>query len=209
MAERGTFMGEVSRGLRWLRGLSWWWKGPIIGFAALVAIVLIGNIADGGGDAGSDSQVTGGTPTPTIETTAAPTGTSTRAPTTAPTPTESSSEQQPSGDGLALKVVVYDDTMNRPLNSAEVWLRGFGSWYPDVSFGSDFVTYEMLVAEGLPNMFVYPDGRDGGAEIPVTFEIPTDFIPGSDRHTLQIGISDTTVTVFGTIIPGLELTFTR
>lgn len=124
-------------------------------------------------------------------------------------PTEPPAQQQRSGDGLQLRVSVFDDTVSRPVDALEVWLRGYGSWYPDVSFGSDVVTYEMAVTEGQPYMFIYPDGRDGGVEIPVTFEIPADFNPGSVRDMLQVSVSDTTVTVFGTVMPGLELEFAR
>ena len=61
---------------------------------------------------------------------------------------------------------------------------------------------------GLPDMFVYPDGR-GGTQIPISFVIPEDFIPGSTRDMLEVRVSDTTVTVSGTVIPGFDVEFAR
>jgi len=48
MADEGTFIGEVQRGWRRFWRLSWWWKGPILGVAAIISLSVISAIATGG-----------------------------------------------------------------------------------------------------------------------------------------------------------------
>ncbi len=64
MAEGGTPLGELQRGWQRFWGLSWWWKGPIIGFVAFVVVGIVVSVAGGGDNDGSDSQVADTTPTP-------------------------------------------------------------------------------------------------------------------------------------------------
>lgn len=58
-------------------------------------------------------------------------------------------------------------------------------------------------------MFIYPDSRNTGVESPITYGTPDDSIPASDRDAVQISISDSSDTVFGTVIPSLEVQFPR
>ena len=87
MREQGTFLGEVERGWQRFWGLSWWWKGPIIGF---VAFFLLGAVVSifGGGDEDESASSVESTSSPTI--TASPQETVVTAAaseTTPPTPT--------------------------------------------------------------------------------------------------------------------------
>lgn len=101
MAEPGTFIGEVQRGVQRFWGLSWWWKGPILAVVVLLAVGMIAAVA-GGGDDDSPDQIRASEstrtsrplpddeddPTPTDEPskTDAPTDPHTPEPTRAPTP---------------------------------------------------------------------------------------------------------------------------
>ena len=67
----------------------------------------------------------------------------------------------------------------------------------------------MVVAGGDLKMLSWPAERDGGEYMPGSVDVPGDFVPGSVRDMLQISVFDTTVTVFGTVIPGFEMEFAR
>ncbi|MDO8617155.1 MAG: hypothetical protein Q7T33_15705 [Dehalococcoidia bacterium] len=86
MADEGTFLGEVQRGWQRFWRLSWWWKGPIIAFVALVLIGVVASIAGGGSDDKKpDSQARA---TTTVSATAPATATKeTASPTKTPAPT--------------------------------------------------------------------------------------------------------------------------
>lgn len=59
MAEGGTLLGELQRGWERFWRLSWWWKGPTIGFVAFMLLGIVAAIADGGDEEKSDSAVQG------------------------------------------------------------------------------------------------------------------------------------------------------
>ncbi len=105
---------------------------------------------------------------------------------------------------------MWDDTVERPAENIEVWVRGYGSWYPDITFGSDVNTLGAFPVGELrdQDFFIYPDGRDG-TEIRVEFEMTADMISGSDMSMTTVAVSDTTVTVTGQAIPDFELVFER
>lgn len=84
MREQGTFLGEIERGWQRFWGLSWWWKGPIIGFVAFLLLTPIAAIFGGGNEDESASLVDAtmtASPTETSVTDEAP---ETRAPTLTP-----------------------------------------------------------------------------------------------------------------------------
>lgn len=146
-----------------------------------------------------------------VETTSPPEPTTTtEAETVSEEPEEEQPEEAPSASGpVVLDVAVWDDTnTNPPDGRMEIWVRGHGSWFPDQTFGGD----SNLLGEfpiGEPGEFyIYPDGRDG-VEIRVPFRMTAEMISGSDRDRTQVSIEDSTVTVFGTAIEGLELVFDR
>ncbi|MCH7617723.1 MAG: hypothetical protein IIB18_07670 [Chloroflexi bacterium] len=47
MREKGTFLGEIERGWQRFWGLSWWWKGPVIGFVAFLLLIPVAAIFGG------------------------------------------------------------------------------------------------------------------------------------------------------------------
>ena len=202
-----------------------WIKAVITTGAALLAIIIIVSAAAGGGDDENGSSEPSPTPTvavtPTVEPTGAPTleptPEPTPPPTPEPTPTPTASPTPDSGNGqpgdaqeIDLRVSVFDDSVDRPLENFEVWVRGYGSWYPDLTFGGDVNTLGAFPVGELQeqNFFIYPDGRDG-TEIRVEFEMTADMISGSVRDTVIVDVSDTTVTVTGTAIPGITQEFER
>ena len=120
---------------------------------------------------------------------------------------------------IDLRVTVHDDTVDRSLqfgqlgvgeadNRIELWVRGFGSWYPDVGFGSDVNTLGSFPVGEEDELFIYPDGRDG-SEIRLVFRMTGDMISGSDRDTRIVEVSDTIVTVTWTALPDITQEFER
>ena len=57
MREKGTFLGEIERGWQRFWGLSWRWKGPIIGVVAILLVGTIASIFSGGNEDESASLV--------------------------------------------------------------------------------------------------------------------------------------------------------
>ncbi len=139
------------------------------------------------------------------------------APTPAPTPTgetfratPTSTPEMPSAapvaprpETRALRVAVTDDT-DGPLGGlgkVEVWVRGHGSWYPDLRFGGDVRTFDgFTLGKHDGDFFVYPDGRDG-AEVRVLLDVPADMISGSVRDMVMVEIHRRKVVVIGVPIP--------
>ena len=83
----GSMAYEIRAGLRRFWGLSWWWKGSILGVIAAVIVVpgLVIALAGGNGDDSAVLELTQ-EPTPTVAV-ATPTPTPTPTPTSTPTPT--------------------------------------------------------------------------------------------------------------------------
>ena len=95
MREKGTFLGEIERGWQRFWGLSWWWKGPVIGVVAVVLVGGIASIFDGGNEDESALLVDATVTSSPVETSATDTPspspvdsqTETPKPTAVPTPT--------------------------------------------------------------------------------------------------------------------------
>lgn len=109
-------------------------------------------------------------------------------------------ENDPAEETKLLEVAVTDYTeQNPPGDRLEIWVRGHGSWFPDVEFGGDGpqAMGEFPVGElQTDDFYIYPDGR-GGAEILVEFEMTEDMISGSDRDRTHVEIYDSYVEVWG------------
>lgn len=92
---------------------------------------------------------------------------------------------------VVLRVSVADLTESRPpTGRPEVWLRGAGSWYPNMNFGSDFRDYEARRIGATDTLFVYPQGRDS-PEIRVPARISSDLCPqGCPRDMVLVEIHD-------------------
>ncbi len=104
-------------------------------------------------------------------------------------------------------MTVTDDTEQRP-PEVEIWVRGQGSWYPDLTFGGDVRELGEYPVGEAGEFFVYPDGRDG-AEVRVEFVMTPEMISGSDRAMTRVEVYDDEVLVWGEAIPGFEQRFDR
>jgi len=112
---------------------------------------------------------------------------------------------------VSLKIIVWNDTEKNEPN-LEVWIKGTGSWYPDkesMRFGGDyFIPVEPFSNNGINEIYIYPDGRDGN-EIMVEVFVTEEMISESDRDTIHIEVYDETVKVWGTSIEGVTKEFER
>lgn len=115
-----------------------------------------------------------------------------------------------------VKVIVHDDTKNRSLDpNAEVWFRGFGSWFlkDATRFGSATENLAIRTLGEKDTLHIYPDGREG-KEIVAPLMMTQAMNPrGSVRDAVQVSIDDNSITVFGLPIKAatgeLEQTFSR
>lgn len=94
MAKEGTFIGEVQRAWSRFWGLSWKWKGPVLG---VLALIIIAAVSGGGSDDAPQQASPDATETPTtsktdepaaVKSTATPSSSNTPKPTKTPKPTE-------------------------------------------------------------------------------------------------------------------------
>lgn len=197
-----------------------WWAIMIY---ALIAVGAIGSLLEDG----SEETPSGESSSQPKEVTESSSGPSTSPEAVPPTQTSDLHAEEPriaDTNGLTstdvpavttepgvvlLDIAVSDWTEQRPAGDrAEVWVRGAGSWYPDLTFGSDRRSTAPFPI-GQPNdFFVYPDGRDG-AEIQVTFVMTEEMISGAARSVTHVEIYDAQVVVWGEAIPGHEQVFSR
>lgn len=140
-----------------------------------------------------------GAATATPVTTEEPSPQVTSAPEAAPTPEATT---------LELKLAVHNETQNNPPTEIELWTTGLGWWHPYLGFGGDHTVIAPYELDSSPELFIYPDGRDG-LEIKVVLRLSGDMISRSDRDAVHIGIHDNIVKVWGTPIEGLEQEFPR
>lgn len=129
-------------------------------------------------------------------------GCSRLAPISEPTPAPQPAQTVP------LRVALWDDTDTRSAPGFELWVRGHGSWYPDLSSGGDAKVLGEFPVDALQDLFLYPDGRNG-RELVVQFRMTADMIGGSDRDTLMVRVDDGSVEVVGTAIPETSVMFER
>lgn len=114
-----------------------------------------------------------------------------------------SASAQTAPEEVLLEVMVSDFTeVDPPDDRMEVWVRGHGSWYPDMEYG---VTKKGLgyFDVGEPHegdFYFYPDGRDG-TEIMIPFEMSDDMISGSTMSQTQITLYDDRIEISGQAIP--------
>lgn len=171
--------------------------------------LLVSLVVGLSGCAGSSGSPTG-EPTTSPSPAETPTPTSPAA-TTTPRTTPPPATPEPIAGEVILEIAVWDDTAsNPPASDAEVWVRGEGSWYPDLSFGADNRQLgEYRVGEP-GEFFIYPDGRSG-VEIQVEFVMTADMVPisGSTQAQTVVEIHDSEVVVTGMAIPQLEETYSR
>ena len=92
---------------------------------------------------------------------------------------------------ITLRVSVSDETEQIPVEGqTEIWLRGAGSWFPNLEFGGDFRDYESLAVGTTQQLYFYPLGRDE-PEILIDVPVTNDLCPnGCARDTVLLSIWD-------------------
>ncbi len=97
----------------------------------------------------------------------------------------------------ALRVGVWDSTEKTATPRPEVWLRGAGSWFPDIEYGSDARNFEGHEVGTTIEIFFYPLGRDE-PEIKVEVPITEDLCPqGCVRDMVSLEIYDDRFEIWG------------
>ncbi len=127
------------------------------------------------------------------------------------TPTTTVTAALPASALVLLDVFVSDDTTSNPPGTRmEIWVRGYGSWFPNLRFGGERTQLgKFPVGETHErDFYIYPDGRDG-TEIRVPFTMKAEMISGSDKARTVVSIEDAVVRVWGEAIDGFELVFGR
>lgn len=126
-----------------------------------------------------------------------------------PTPTAESETQKSDADkGVMVRATFWDDTEARPINDkAEIWFRGYGSWWlkPSTKFGGDVKELgKRKIGEKLTGddtIVIYPDGRqtdEMGKEQGQRIDIPIKmFRSGEAYTTIEIGIGDKEIEISG------------
>ncbi len=101
---------------------------------------------------------------------------------------------------VVLRIGIWDLTEDNPIHTrAEIWIRGFGSWYLKraLSEGESAKKFGKFPVEVKQECFFYPESRKG-KEIMFTFMMTEDMNPnGSVRDTLWISFYDEEVEVSG------------
>ena len=118
-------------------------------------------------------------------------------------PDESPDAESPPPQTITLRVTVSDETEQRsPTGQTEVWLRGEGSWFPDMAFGGDVRDYSGLAVGSSQEAVFYPFGRDD-PEILIDVPITAALCPnGCARDTLILEIWDDRFEVWA---PGVDM----
>jgi len=177
-------------------------------------LLAISSVAAACGDGGDgDATPPEASPSPTAGTSPTPSGTLTPEPSAT---TGIGDGQGGEAQVVFMEVAVYDDTVDRPIkfgapepgethDRVEVWIKEFGPWYPDLGGKADLNTLGTYPAGEEHELFIYPDGRDGGPEIRVTFQATADVIP----NRVVIRVSDSSVIVTGPAIPESRQEFQR
>lgn len=133
------------------------------------------------------------------------------APTSAPTATESVAPSL-SPSSTATEEIQEQGTFNisvfnltdESFDSFEVWVRGSGSWYPDLSFAGDLLESVGPFGVGSEiagDIFAYPFGREG-AEVPITIFLNENHISDSTRDSLFLTIDEGIFSIVGPIVGG-------
>ena len=118
-------------------------------------------------------------------------------------PDESPDAESPPPQTITLRVSIRDETEQRsPTGQTEVWLRGAGSWFPDMAFGGDVRNYSGLAVGSSQEVVFDPFGQDD-PEIFIDVPITAALCPnGCARDMLRLEIWDDRFEVW---IPGGEM----
>lgn len=117
-------------------------------------------------------------------------------------PASPRAEQKTRGSGkpYMVRVAVNDDTKRNPVHSkAEIWFRGYGSWWlkRELKYGGTFKNLGTRPSGKKQSLIIYPESRKG-KEIKVPYMMTDKMNPkGSPRDMISVYISDTEITVRG------------
>lgn len=110
---------------------------------------------------------------------------------------------------VAVRVSVADYTESRPVYRTEVWLRGVGSWHPDLKHGADVRMYPGRRIGGIDTLYFYPAGRDA-PELRVPVALADSLCPaGCDRDAVRLEVWDDRFEVWGPPVPGFSIMVRR
>jgi len=169
---------------------------------ALLTVIALASIF-GGGD-NLDNQATEPTATEDVE--GLPKTTEPVEEITPQAPAESENLGTATNGSAVLRMAVTDETSSGISDNFEVWVQGTGSW---------FYALDSLIEEAGPfptdepsSFFIYPEGRDGN-EIQVQLFVPSTVNAGSAQDMIEIVVSDSEITIFGTSVPNTGGTYRR
>lgn len=106
-------------------------------------------------------------------------------------------------DTKTLRVSVFAYDSGRVAGKTEVWLRGAGSWFPDLRYGSDARNFPGRRVGTVDTLFFYPHGRDE-PEIPVPVGITPELCSaGCARGMIHLEVWDDRYEAWGiTVVDG-------
>ena len=123
-------------------------------------------------------------------------GTNNPAPATS-TPTPEPAPAQPATVAMRVSVFNQGESTNA---RTEVWLRGHGSWYPDLSFGGDVRNFPGQAVGSEVELFFYPLGRadQQTADMPeIVVNVPVTASLATDRNMVRLELWDDRFEVWG------------
>lgn len=110
---------------------------------------------------------------------------------------------------IALRVSAFNMGDGRVSGRTEVWLRGQGSWYPDLQYDGDVTTFEGRTVGTVDSVYFYPHGR-GGPVLMAPVHIGAEFCPqGCPRDMLNFEVWDDRYVAWGAGVEGHEIALKR
>lgn len=110
---------------------------------------------------------------------------------------------------VSLRVSVFNMTEATIRGKTEVWLRGQGSWFPNLSYGGDVTTFHGRKLGAIDSLYFYPFGR-GGPEMMVPIEIDSALCPQACvRDMVNFEIYSRRFLAWGSPIDGHEIELKR
>lgn len=116
---------------------------------------------------------------------------------------------RPRSAQVAIRVSAFNWTEQTIRGKTEVWLRGQGSWFPDLKYGGDVTTFEGRLVGSVDSLFFYPFGRNG-PEMMVAIEIDSELCrQGCPRDMINFEVWPERFLAWGSPIEGHEIAMKR
>ncbi len=104
------------------------------------------------------------------------------------------------GSAKVLRVSVFNESASPVSGRPEVWLRGAGSWYPNLEYGGDVENFPGREEGTTDTLYFYPEGRET-PEIQVPARITPDMCPdGCVRDMVHLEIWDDRYEAWGATV---------